>query len=102
MSGPGTAHIRAYKTRPKTSSRKCNHGVLQSKQQLYLERDARRVDLGASLLQVRDEMHFLRNETPDNVVLLPITFTSKNLKSAKTYYNNIEQEVLGILHGSEN
>ena len=33
------------------------------KEQLYLETDAMVVGLGASLLQVRDEMWFLRNVT---------------------------------------
>ena len=39
------------------------------KDQLYLEKDASCVSLGASFLQMRDGMWFPRNEAPNNAVL---------------------------------
>ena len=59
------------------------------KQQLYLETSSR-ICLGASLLQVRDEMGLQRNEVSDNALLQPIAFTSKILRSAESHYSNIE------------
>ena len=44
------------------------------KEQLYLETNA----LGASLLQVRDSIWFLRNEAPNSAALLPMEFVSKS------------------------
>ena len=49
------------------------------KEQLYLETDVFDVVLGATLLQARDKIRFLRNETPDNAALWAITFASKSL-----------------------
>ena len=41
------------------------------------------VGLGASLLQARDRMQFLRNEAHDNAELWLIAFAGKSLKSAE-------------------
>ena len=46
------------------------------------------VDLGVSLLQVTDGKLFSKDEAPDSMALCPITFTSKTLRSAETWYGN--------------
>ena len=60
------------------------------------------VALGASNLQVRNGMWFLRKETRNTAVLRPTMFTSKSLTSVGTHNSNIEREALGIFHGLEN
>ena len=57
--------------------------------------------LGAALLQTRDNMHFHRDEVPDNSILRPIAFASKSLTGAEKRYSNIEREALAILYGLE-
>ena len=71
------------------------------KEQLYLEIDALGIALEAGLLQMRDDMQFLRNEAPDNAELQLIAFTSKSFISAETHNSNIERDALVILHGLE-
>ena len=46
---------------------------------LYLETDSSGVDLGTTLLQVRDDLNCRYGEAPDNAMLLPIAFSSKSL-----------------------
>ena len=58
------------------------------KEQLYLETDTLGVGLRTGLLQVRDVMHCPKDTAPENTILISITFTSKSLSSAKTYYSN--------------
>ena len=70
-------------------------------QEMYLGTDVLQIGLGPSPLQMRDGMQFPRNEAPANVVLWLIAFTNKSLASIETYYSNIEQDTLGILHGLE-
>ena len=50
-------------------------------------------------LQVRERINCPCDETPDNIVLCPITFARKSLYSAETRYNNTDREALSILHG---
>ena len=61
--------------------------------------DASGVGLSTTLVQVRDNLNCRYHETLDNVVLWPIAFASINLSSIQHWYNNIEREALGILHG---
>ena len=60
------------------------------KEQLYLEREALGVGLGASLLLVMNGMWFPRNDATNNASLWPIAFASTSLSSAETWYSNIE------------
>ena len=46
---------------------------------LYLKIDASGVSLGASLLQLRDNMNCPKDTAPDNTILCPIAFASKSL-----------------------
>ena len=55
------------------------------------------VRLGTGVLQVRDEMHFPKDEAPDKSALQPIACVRKCLTSAKTHYSNIERDILGML-----
>ena len=71
------------------------------KYQFYLEMDVLDVDLGSSLLEVRDRMQFPRNEAPNNAAIWSIAFASKSLTSTETWYSNNEREALGILCGLE-
>ena len=64
------------------------------KEQLYLEADVLGVRLGGCLLQARDRMQFLMDETTDSAVLLKIAFTSKSLRSAENHYNNVERSTI--------
>ena len=64
---------------------------------LYIETDVSGVGLGVALLQTRSNTSFHRDEAPDNSILRPIAFTSKNLTGAEKRYSNIEKEALGIL-----
>ena len=69
---------------------------------LYLETDASAVGLGAGLLQKRHGTSYLRDEAPDNSVLMLITFSSKSLSRAEKRYSNIAKEALGILYRLKN
>ena len=68
---------------------------------LYLEMDASGIGLGATLVQTRDGTTCPEEIVPDNTILRPIAFASKNLTSAEQRYSNIKREDLGILHGLE-
>ena len=68
---------------------------------LYLETDASRVGLGATLLQLHDNTTCQKGKAPENTILHPTTFASKSLTRADQRYSNIEWEALGILHGLE-
>ena len=46
-------------------------------------------------------MNCAQDRTPENMILRPSTFVSKCLSRAGGRYNNIEREILGILHGLE-
>ena len=70
--------------------KECNSGILQQEEQLYLETKALGISVGASLVQVRDGLQFLRNEVPNNATLRQIAFVNKSLTSAETHYSNIE------------
>ena len=61
------------------------------KEQLYPETDALGVDLGASLLQMRDDMLFPKNEAPVNAMMWPVAFVSKSIISAETCYSNTQK-----------
>ena len=71
------------------------------KEQIHLETDASRSGLKSSLLLVRDEMQFPKDESPSIIALWLIVFASSGLTSAETLYSNIENEALIILHGLE-
>ena len=69
---------------------------------IYLETDASRMGLGATLWQTRDCATCPKDTAPDNTILRPtIPFASKSLISAEQRYSNIKIEALGILHGLE-
>ena len=53
------------------------------KKLLYMETDASRVELVASLLHTREGTNCPRDEAPDNSILSPITFVSKNLSATE-------------------
>ena len=59
---------------------------------LYLETDSLGVGLGATLLQVRDDLSCRYDEVQDSARIWPFTFVSKNLSSTEQQYNNIERE----------
>ena len=65
---------------------------------LYLEIDASRVGLGATLLQLHDNAMCQKGMVPDNTILHPIAFASKSITGAESRYSNIKREALGILH----
>ena len=65
----------------------------------YIETDASRIGLDATLLQTRDCMTCSKDVAPDNTILRPVASASKSLTSAEQRYSNIKREVLGILHG---
>ena len=50
---------------------------------LYLEMDASRIWLGATLLEMKDGITCPKDITPDNTILRPIMFASKILTSAE-------------------
>ena len=79
----------------------CMYKVLWCFEALHLDIEAFGVGLGASLLHIRG-MTYGHEEAPDNVNLCQISFASHNLSSMKQWYNNIEREALGILHGLKN
>ena len=58
---------------------------------LYLETDASWIGIGTTLLQTRDDTTCPKDTAPDNTILRPITFASKNLTSAELSYCNIER-----------
>ena len=68
---------------------------------LYLETDALGVNLGTTLLKVKDGMNCGHDEVPDNTTLHPTAFASKTLSHAEWHYSNIQHEALEILHGLE-
>ena len=68
---------------------------------LYLETDASGIGLGAALLQLHDNTDCQKGVAPQNITLCPIAFAGKTLTGAEWRYSNIEQDVLGILHGLE-
>ena len=63
------------------------------KEQLYLQTDVLDVSWGVSLIQVRDGMHFPRNEVPYNAALQPVAFARKSLTSMESHYNNREKHL---------
>ena len=68
---------------------------------LYLKTDASGIDLGAALLQLRDNTTCQTHMVPDNTILHPIAFASKSLMGAEHRYSFIKCEALGILHRLE-
>ena len=66
---------------------------------LYMETDASRVGLGASLLQTTDCVSSHKDEAPDDTILSPTGFASKSLSTLDKRYSDIEREALGIVHG---
>ena len=68
-------------------------------QPLYLETDASGARLGAALIQTRSSTSCPRDKAPDNSILSPIMFASKNTSSMERRYSNIERQALGILYG---
>ena len=68
------------------------------KQSLYLETQASGMGLRGALLQTRSGTSCPRDKAPDNSILTPTAFASKNLSSAGRRYSNIEREALGILY----
>ena len=58
---------------------------------LYLETDVSRVGLGATLLQIRDNLSCGYDGAPDNAMLQPTAFASKNLSSTEQWYSNIKR-----------
>ena len=68
---------------------------------LYLETDASGIGLGASLLQLCDNMVCQKGVAPQNIAPHPMAFASKSLTGAEQRYSNIKWEALGILHGLE-
>ena len=58
---------------------------------LYVETNAFRVELGATLLQNRDGTSCPRNEALDNNILRLIAFSSKNLSAVERRYSNTER-----------
>ena len=50
---------------------------------LYLETDASRIGLGATLLQTRECTACPEDIAPDNTILRPVAFASKSLTSAE-------------------
>ena len=68
---------------------------------LYLETDVSGISLGAVPLQLDDNTVCQKGVAPQNITLCPIVFTSKSLTGVEWRYSNIEQEVLGNLHGLE-
>ena len=66
---------------------------------LYLETDASRIGLGATLFQTRVDMTCPKEPAPNNMILRPMAFASSSLTSAEEGYSNIKREALGILHG---
>ena len=71
------------------------------KEVLYLESGTLAVGLRAVLVQVKDRMSCSKDTVPEHTILKPGAFVSKRLSSAKTWYSNMERELLGILHGLE-
>ena len=65
---------------------------------LYLESDESWIGLSATILQTRDGMTCPRDTAPDNTILRPISFASKNLTSTECRYSNIKKEAFGIFH----
>ena len=68
---------------------------------LYLETNALGVGLGATLLQVKDDLSCGYDEAQDNAMFQPTAFASKSLSSTVQQYSNIEREALRILSGLE-
>ena len=68
---------------------------------LYLETDASGINLGAALLQLRNNINCPKDTAPDNTNLCPIAFVSKSLTGAEQRYSNIKHKALGILHDLE-
>ena len=66
---------------------------------LDLKTDTSGICLGAALLQTQEGTTCQKDTVPDNTILHPIAFTSKNLTDTECRYSNIERDVLGILHG---
>ena len=63
---------------------------------LHLETNTSIVSLEFRLLQlVRDAMNCRHNETPDNAILWPTAFASKNLSTVEWSYSSIECKALG-------
>ena len=67
---------------------------------LYIETDASEVGLGTALIQTQSNTSCHRDEAPDNSILSPTAFSSKNLIGGERRYSNIERESLGILYWS--
>ena len=57
---------------------------------LYLEAETSGIALGTGLLQVREGMNSGQDEVPENTVLYPTAFESKDLCSPEQWYSNIE------------
>ena len=91
-----SAYLHLY-DRAKASIKKDTTMTCNEKEQLYIE-DMLGVGLGASLLQVRDQMQFLRKEAPNSMACQPIVFVSKRLTSTNVQYSIIEREALNTLH----
>ena len=68
---------------------------------LYIEMDSSVVEMGCALLQTKSSTCCSRDKAPDNSILRPTVFSSKNLSSAEKRYSNIEREAIVILYGPE-
>ena len=69
---------------------------------LYLEANLSGIDLGASLLQVREGLNCRHDKVPDNVIFWSTAFASMSLSSVQRNYSKTEWNALGIVHRLEN
>ena len=98
LSGYGTTHIKVVWTSKNHHYWRCFNEFLFKNEQVYLEMNALSVELGVGLMQVEDGIWFPKDKAPDNLVLWPISFTSKSLTIIITHYSYTEREALR-LHG---
>ena len=63
--------------------------LYDTRKSLYLETDTSGVDLGTTLLEVRDNLNCRYNEALDNAVLQCTAFTKKIISTTEWWYSNI-------------